>query len=150
MFRILSNLFAVVLLAMVAAAGSQRTSADDSGNDKDAVVKELALGGLRVEARAAKPDKPTMITDVEGLAKVFPDEDLQRRLKKEVDFKKQKLLFFAWSGSGGDRLTYKVERGEKGPEVVFLYKRGLTRDLRHHRHLFAVPKDAAWRVQAAR
>ncbi len=151
MFRFLSNLLAVVVLfAMGSAAGLQQTLADDSGTDKDAVVRELALGGLRIEARAGRVDKPTPITDAEGLAKVFPNEDLQRRLQQEVDFKKQKLLFFAWGGSGGDRLTYKVEKGKKGPEVVFLYRRGLTRDLRQHRHLFAITKEATWGVQTTR
>ena len=55
-------------------------------------------------------------------------------------------MFFAWAGSGRDKIDFKVEKGKKGPEVVFTYERGLTKDLRRHYHLYAVPKDATWRV----
>jgi hypothetical protein len=72
--------------------------------------------------------------------------DRQARLKKEVDFAKEKLVFFAWSGSSGDQLFWKAEEGKKGPEIVFSYKRGLTDDVRPHFRLIGIPKGMAWRV----
>jgi hypothetical protein len=60
------------------------------------------------------------------------------------------VLFFAWSGSGGDELTYNVEKGEKAPEVIFQYKRGLQKNLAPQGRLFAIPKDATWKVQTAK
>lgn len=120
--------------------------ANDAQNDS--AVKELDLKGLKRDFPKGKIDMPAAIASVEELAKAFPEEDLQGRLKKEVDFTKQKLVFFAWSGSGGDRMAFQVEKGEKAPAVVFQYTRGLTRDLRSHFHLYAVPKDATYRVEA--
>lgn len=114
----------------------------------DAAVKELDLKGLKRELPKGKIDAPTVLASVEELAKAFPEEDVQGRLKKEVDFTKQKLVFFAWSGSGGDRMAFQVEQGDKAPTVVFQYTRGLTRDLRSHFHLYTVPKDATHRVEA--
>jgi len=113
---------------------------------KDAAVRTIDLTGFRGEARG-NVKKPTAITNAEELAKAFPDKDWQERLKKQVDFGKEQLLFFAWSGSGGDKLSHTAEKGEKGPVVVFHYQAGLTDDLRRHFHLYALPKGATWRVE---
>ena len=121
--------------------------------DTKAKVREIDTKdlGLRGFARG-RPTMPTEITNAEELAKSFPDKEAQGRLKKEVNFRREKLLFFAWSGSGGDRLTFdeKLHKGKKGPEAVFHFKRGLTRDLRAHYQVFAVPKKATYRVEGAR
>jgi hypothetical protein len=117
---------------------------------KDAIVRELDAKGVPRVLERGTVDKPTIITSAEELAKAISVEEVQARIKKEVDFAKEKMLFFAWSGSGGDKLTPTVEKGEKGPEVVFQYRRGLTKDLRPHVHLFAIPKDATWKVQPAK
>jgi hypothetical protein len=122
--------------------------ADDK--KEDAAVKEIDLKGAKFGLPKGKADMPTVLKSAEELAKAIPDVEVQAKVKKEVDFAKQQLLFFAWSGSGGDRLAYNVEKGEKGPLVVFLYTRGLTRDLRGHVHLFALPKDATWKVVPAK
>jgi hypothetical protein len=61
-----------------------------------------------------------------------------------VDFAKEKVAVFAWAGSGQD----KVAAGEvKDKTAVFTYTRGLTRDLRQHVKIFAVPKDAEVKVE---
>ena len=41
-----------------------------------------------------------------------------------------------------------LQADKKPPEVVFQYTRGLTRDLRAHYHLYAIPKDATIKVEA--
>jgi hypothetical protein len=64
-----------------------------------------------------------------------------------VDFKKEYLLLFRWSGSGRDRITPSVEKGKKGDEAVFTYQMGKTRDLRFHARLFAVPVGMEYRVK---
>jgi hypothetical protein len=121
--------------------------ADEPAKDAKQAVKEIDLKGLkRAPAEGGDVKKPTVITSAEELAKAFPEEELQGRIKKEVDFDKQRLLFFAWAGSGGDKLDFKVEDGKKGPEAVFTYRTGLTRDLRGHFHLYVLPKDATWRM----
>src|SRR5262249_25095486 len=86
-------------------------------------------------------DKPTEITSDEELAKAFPREEARAKIKKEVDFTRQKLVFFAWSGSGQDKLSFKAGNGEK-PGITFTYEPGRTKDLRPHIHLYSVPRDA--------
>ena len=61
-------------------------------------------------------------------------------LKDKADFSKQKVLIFAWRGSGQDRIAYEVL--ESFPEQIrFSYQPGRTRDLRPHVKVFAVRSD---------
>ncbi len=113
--------------------------ADDK---KDITVKEVDLKALKREFPKSGFGKPTEITSEDELKKAIPEEDVQAKLKKEIDFGKQKLLFFAWSGSGQDKLTYEV--GKEG--VIFKHVPGLTLDLASHFHAFIVPKDTNWKI----
>jgi hypothetical protein len=130
--------FALCLLALPALSPAE---------EKKDLVREISLRGLKRPMPDGDVHKPAAIANEKDLAKAIPEEEVQARVKKEVDFGKEKLLFFAWSGSGGDKVTPSVKDGEKGPEVVFRYQAGLTDDLRFHFRLFAVPKDATWRVE---
>jgi hypothetical protein len=103
-------------------------------------VKEIDLKGLKAVPPMSRADKPTEIKNEEQLSKAFPQKELVEQIKKDVDFDKQKLLLFAWSGSGKDKISFDAGKDE----VTFTYQRGLTRDLRAHFHLFAIPKDAKW------
>jgi hypothetical protein len=58
-----------------------------------------------------------------------------------VNFEKEKLVLFAWGGSGGDKITPDAKTAG-----TFALTRGLTRDFRMHLHLFVVPKDAEVKV----
>jgi hypothetical protein len=108
-------------------------------------VKELDATGLpRGERRVGKVLKPTVIGNAEELGKVIKVDEVQKRVMKDVDFGKQQVLLFHWSGSGQDKLAYTVEKGEKGDKVIFAYLPGRTADLTTHLRLLAVPKDATW------
>jgi hypothetical protein len=111
-----------------------------SADDTKLTVKEFSLADIRLPQAAGRINKPVEITDDEELAKVFPDKAVQEKLKKGADPATFKLVYFAWSGSGQDKLTYRISDGEK-KEVIFVYTPGRTRDLRAHHRLFAVPKD---------
>jgi hypothetical protein len=118
----------------------------DKGDKKD--VREIKLKGTKKGFPRNPVDKPAVITSDKELNEAFKeDADEAARLKKEVDFGKERLVYFFWSGSGGDRLNYKVDQDKKETAVLFLYTPGLTRDLRAHYHLYAIPKDATWRLQ---
>jgi hypothetical protein len=87
-------------------------------------------------------NKPLVIKSSEDAVKHF-GKDAIETLGKEVDFKKQFLLVFAWRGSGGDKLSYAV--AESFPEQIFFsLKPGLTRDLREHTHVFALRSNVSW------
>jgi hypothetical protein len=111
-------------------------------------VREIDLKGLKQPADG-RADKPAVITSAEELAKAIPDEKARERIGKRVDFEKERLLYFAWTGSGQDRLSWSVnvlcsKSGER--EVVFHYERGRA-EARPHFRLLALPKDRrlTWR-----
>jgi hypothetical protein len=88
--------------------------------------------------------KPLVIKSDEDAAKHFTGDDLAK-LKKQVDFKKQVVLVFAWRGSGGDRLTFDV--AESFPEQIFFsLKPGRTRDLRSHVKVYVLRSNVKWKV----
>ena len=121
-------------------------------DDKPAAsVKEIALKGLKVPgARGGNVSKPVPITSADELAKAVPDKDAQAAISKEVDFAKQQLALFAWSGSGGDRLTFTADESKSPVEVTFTRTLGRTRDLRMHTHLFVMPKGAVIKMADGR
>lgn len=132
------RLFAAALAALTFTLGARAADA----------VKEIELTGFKPAARPmTAADKPTEITSAEDLEKTIPQKDVVENVKKQVDFSKQKLLFFAWSGSGQDKIK---PDDVKDGSVSFNYTRGLTRDLRPHFHLFVMPKDAKWSVGNAK
>ncbi|MGE3805881.1 MAG: hypothetical protein AB7K24_14495 [Gemmataceae bacterium] len=107
----------------------------------EAVVRALPIKLERKEATGTV-DKPTVIASAAQLSKAIPEKDVQARVAKEVDFSKQQVLFFAWTGSGTDKLTPKAE----GNKVVFQYAPGVTDDVARHFKLFVLAKDATWKV----
>jgi hypothetical protein len=118
---------------------------EDKPAEKEAVVKELDAKGVKPNERGTVA-KPTVIASAEDLAKTIKEEEVAARLKKDVDFTKSQLLLFSWGGSGQDKLAFAV----KEKKVIFTYTAGLTRDLRFHTHLYAIPKDYTFEVAGVR
>jgi hypothetical protein len=135
----LLTLTALVLLAPALLA-------EPSEPKKEPAVREIKVDDLRFPERPGVFRPPTKIANATDLTAAIPDKNVQARILKEVDLNKEYLLLFAWSGSGGDRLSYALEKAKEGPGVIFTRTRGLTRDLRTHVKLYAVPKTFAWRM----
>jgi hypothetical protein len=90
-------------------------------------------------------NKPIVIKSNDDAAKHF-DKNALETIKKNVDFEKQIVLVFAWRGSGGDKLEYKIL--ESFPEQVpFSLKAGLTDDLRSHTRVFVLRSNVKWGVK---
>jgi len=110
-------------------------------------IKQLTLKQSReslgkVMAKSSRK-KPLLIEDAATAAKYFSKEEL-KALAKQIDFNTQKLLVFAWKGSGGDKMTHIVM--ESFPEQIsFNYKPGRTRDLRPHWYVYALRKNVSFR-----
>jgi hypothetical protein len=104
-------------------------------------LREIDTKDLKVDFEKGRVTQPTVITNAEQFDKTLPGADA---VKKQVDFGKDKLVLFAWGGSGGDKLAAKTS--DDGKSVNFNYTPGLTRDFRRHVHLFAIPKDADFKV----
>jgi RNA polymerase sigma factor (sigma-70 family) len=110
------------------------------------VVRELSLKGFEAGMPTTDATQPTRITSKQELAKAFPNAAWQARINKQVDFTREELLFFAWSGPSAGRLTARVVKGKQGPEVVFHYIRGDGKDDGDHFHLYAIARETHWRV----
>lgn len=116
---------------------------------KEAVVGPIAkLSSAKPNQtvfKDAKRNAPIEIKTADGLAKYF-DEKQAAAIAKEVDFKQQLVLIFAWRGSGQDKLNFDV--GESFPEtILFRIKPGRTRDLRPHVQVFALRSNVKWSVK---
>src|SRR5262245_17386622 len=116
-----------------------------AADDKPA-VKEIPTKDLKIAfPKGGKASEPTEIKTADDLAKSPVLKDAADDIKKQVNFEKEKLVLFAWSGSGQDKI--KPVENNTG---AFIYSLGLTRDLRMHTHLFVVPKDAEVKVTVAK
>jgi hypothetical protein len=127
------SLFALLLLVPAALA-------DVEPKDRKIVAREIVVKGLP-SARAVLKE-PTKIASKEDLEKIIPDRDVRDAILKEVDLKKEFLLLFSWSGSGGDKLLMKDDKGK----VTFEYVRGKTDDLRRHAKLYALPNKTEYKL----
>jgi hypothetical protein len=138
-------------LAVAALALSLASAGEANKNDKDAVVREIDLNGFTRDETKGVASKPAKITNAGELAKAFPDrgEEWLAKIARQVDFEKDELLFFAWTGSGTDKLSFKVEETKRGPVAVFSYKQGLGDDIPRPRfRLYAIAKN--WRVESTK
>jgi hypothetical protein len=118
----------------------------DAKDPKAPAAREIKLTGVPFPVERPVGRVPTKVTSAEELAKLLPDKDQRAKVLEQVDFGKEYLLAFAWRGSGGDKLTFTVEKGKDNPEAVFTFTRGITRSLKQHRYLFAIPRNTSWRV----
>ncbi len=110
--------------------------------DEKPTVKEIPTKDLKIAfPKSGKATEPTEIKTTDELTKSAALKDAADEIKKQVNFEKEKLVFFAWGGSGGDKIT-----PDEKTVGTFTLTRGLTRDLRMHMRLFVVPKDAAVKI----
>ncbi len=115
--------------------------------DEPVAVKALVTKDVKFDfTKGGNMPKPVEIKSADELAKaaMFADDAGRAAIKKQVDFSKQKLVVFVWSGSGGDKLSGAMTRD--GKSAVFTYTAGVTDDLKRHAHVFAVHKDAKVKV----
>ncbi|HKB06384.1 MAG TPA: hypothetical protein VKD90_29585 [Gemmataceae bacterium] len=122
------------------------TAATLAGEPKEGTVRAL---DVKVERPAkGRVTQPVAIRSADEMAKAIADEAAVAAVKKAVDFEKEQVVYFSWSGSGQDKITFESSGGA-APTVTFTYTPGLTRDLRPHARLFALPKDATYKVVTA-
>ena len=127
-------ILSLVVCILVLTSGSQ-------AEDRTQPVREFDVSGLKV-IRRNDVTKPLFLGSADELPKAIKDVDAVARLKKAVDFEKEKLALFTWSGSGQDQLTFAVQ----DDRVIFQYTQGRTKDLRQHTRLFVMPKDWTYNI----
>lgn len=108
-------------------------------------VKEI--NGLELEDGmfdAVDGNRMILLTSSDD-AKARLSEENFEKLNKAVDFEAQRVVIFAWRGSGRDQISFDV--AESWPEQVgFRYNRGRTRDLRSHLKVFALRSNVSCSV----
>jgi hypothetical protein len=111
--------------------------ADKKAPAEEKPVQIRALDVKKNELKEGLKLNGVEVTDAEGLKRYFKDETVIKDITSAVDFKKERVVLFAWSGSGGDKMSFQYHAEEK--IVNFFITTGLTDDLRHHLKIFVVP-----------
>jgi hypothetical protein len=136
MTRLILGWFALCLSASVCAGQEQVVGP----------IVELKVMPEKSVFKNSAWNKPIAIKSQDEAAKHFGKDALQA-IAKQVDFKKQIVLVFAWQGSGGDKLEYQIL--ESFPEQIpFSLRPGLTDDIRSHSRVFALRSNVKWSVRA--
>ncbi|MFO0841720.1 MAG: hypothetical protein U0797_04865 [Gemmataceae bacterium] len=114
----------------------------------DAVPKarEVDVKDLKIVVKEDAKPKPVKITSKKELEEAVEDGEAREKIGKQVDFAREYLVLFRWSGSGGDKLSFQVKKAEGGEDAVFLLQPGLTRDLRPHVKLYAIANNVGYKI----
>jgi hypothetical protein len=111
----------------------------------DPVTELKGLSAKEAVFKGASKTKPVVVKSLKNGAKYFGKEALAK-ISKAVDFGKERVLVFAWKGSGQDRFQYVVK--ESFPEqIMFSCKRGRTKDLKSHLRVYVLRSDVKWAVE---
>lgn len=111
----------------------------------DPVMELKGLSAKEAVFKGASKTKPVVVKSLKNGAKYFGKEALAK-ISKAVDFGKERVLVFAWKGSGQDRFQYVVK--ESFPEqIMFSCKRGRTKDLKSHLRVYVLRSDVKWAVE---
>jgi RNA polymerase sigma factor (sigma-70 family) len=80
----------------------------DTDEDSMQLVREINLAGYQSKQPETDFGRPMPIADPQALAKAFPDQAWQQKIAAQVNFDKERLLLFTWSGADDDKLTTKL------------------------------------------
>ena len=137
---------AALLLALILPPSLQARDDDPEPKPKAAKPRPITQFGP-VPATRGSYDKPTRITTEKQLLGVIGKENAKSPILKAVDFRKEHLLLFCWSGSRGDSLD--PAEGKAG-EANFTFAPGKDKNNALHQGLYAIPAKAKVKVMSAR
>jgi hypothetical protein len=126
------------VLSAVAVLVAVPAFADDKPPVRALDVKNVKLTLPGLDERTERLTEFKTAEEMEKSA-AFADDASREALKKQVDFSKDKLVVFAWSGSRRDKFA--AAPGQDGRTAVFTYTAGGTDDLARYAHVFALPKE---------
>lgn len=135
--HLLLALFSLSLIAMPTSGEEKKPS----GPVARAIEVSVKVAGFP----KTKATEPIVLKSKKEVEDQFADEATREAILKEVDFTKEQLLYFAWSGSGQDQLTFDEKKNDEN-QIVFRHRPGKTRDLRSHHRLFAMPSGGSYTV----
>lgn len=120
--------------------------------DDKAVVKEIPTKDLKINFKSgignSTVDKPTVITSADELTKIKALEGTAAdTLKKQVDFDKEKVVFFFWGSFDTQVITPDADKPGSFTYTTRISKGG---GFKTGAKLFVVPKDAEVKVTKAK
>jgi hypothetical protein len=138
------NVTVPLAILFVIFAGS---AADDAGNAPGVPVIEEVTGFrmTTIRRQGFGRNRPQTFENAKDLVNAM-GEEAAKKIVAAVDFEEQFLVFFQWSGSGRDKLSFRIAQTEEGTRVVFKYTPGRTKDLRPHARLYVIRRGVAWEV----
>jgi hypothetical protein len=115
------------------------------------VVREIRGVGFRLGDKQLGPrevPEPTVFTSAKQIWEAIRFPGFQKMVD-QLDFTKDQMLVFSYSGSGNDELSLRVERDKKKEPVVVFFIPYSDRPFyaQHHFHIYLVPKTVKWRVE---
>jgi hypothetical protein len=133
-----------IVAALLAWAGGGTAQA------KDSEVRKLDVSAVTTPPNKwrawAELNEAPVITSAKNLE--FADKASQAAISKQVDFSKEKLIFFVWKGSRYDKLIPKATKSKEGRDVVeFHFVESPTDEARMYMnfYIFAIPRGASWK-----
>jgi hypothetical protein len=118
---------------------------NDKKGSRHPGVKPFDFGELETKSapKGSTPYKPREIDSAEEVDKIFPKRTAES-IKKQVDFKKERLVYFTWLGQTRDTISPTVGSSD-GPVVQFTYTpaKGEGRDS-PQRRMYVVSKNLKW------
>ena len=121
------------------------------GENKPIPIQEAKrykpTGYLAELCKGRRRDKPQVIRDAKTLAAVFKDAGIEKRLVRQVDFRKQQLILIAWQGWLSDRLYQTIKTTKGVQSVVFVEPAQIDPPVpsrKFHVYLYAMPRDMKW------
>ena len=109
---------------------------------KEIPTKDFPL----VEDKPVGIDKPRTLKTSDELEEAFGKEKAGELLNR-IDLEKKQLVIFRWAGSGQDELFANLEGEDDAEQLVFGYRRGMTRDLRQHARYYVVERGQEWKIE---
>jgi len=134
-----------MVFKLCVAASSIRTLTEKSAPSVVTALPAIKLAGL--PKTRGSVEEPLFLNSNDEFDKLIQDKKLSQKYSKHVDWEKQVVLVFRWSGSGQDQLETRTT-GNEPVNVHFVYRRGRTRDLRPHLKLFAIERGVQWIVES--
>lgn len=105
---------------------------------------EFILNNQEAKTTLDKLNAAFSIKSLEEAAKHLNRASMEA-IDENIDFEKEKLVVFAWQGSGQDSLRTDPSSTKKD-HATFLYTLGHTKDLKTHVKIYALPKDSKWTI----
>jgi hypothetical protein len=104
-------------------------------------VLTLATSGLIVLAASAQQpdDQAPTVREIVGRGGELRWDQIAR----QVHFTREYVLYLHWNGVADDELSFATEQG---PHIVIRFTPGGAKNKEMHDHVFAVPKQATWKL----